>query len=118
MSFRVGQKVVCVDDSDSDGKLVRGRIYTVLGVSNTCNCGQSIDVGEILPDRDSGGTLFRVGGLCECERCGAVFILTSTKAFFRALRFRPLIEDLTAELARKEAGRIVEEKPEHILEPA
>ena len=31
--------------------------------------------------------------------------------------FRPLIEDLTAELARKEAERIVIERPDLINEP-
>lgn len=109
MSFRVGQKVVCVSKHPSRSDLVVGRIYIIHDISK-CVCGNiGLNVG--LPNvQGCIGT--------RCGLCGLFQGLSETGFYPRASRFRPLIEDLTAELARKEAGRIVEEKPEHILEPA
>ena len=32
-NFRVGQKVVCLDDEGSDGDLSRGRVYTITKIN-------------------------------------------------------------------------------------
>lgn len=39
--FSVGDKILCVDSSDSNGYLVEGKAYKVLEIG-TCACGQSI----------------------------------------------------------------------------
>lgn len=78
--FRVGQKVVCVDDSDGhiallNGKIKRGAIYEVRGIC------QHLPAGEI-------GVW-----LCEC----VVPALTFSDGYvcepsWRIARFRPLVE--------------------------
>lgn len=94
-TFRVGQKIVCVDDSLVSGvggvrpPLVRGATYIVHGgIAERC-CGVwVIDVG--LPEPN----MARV-----CGKCG-VGNGSDGRWWVRADRFRPIEEaDLTAELA-------------------
>lgn len=106
--FRVGQKVVCVN-KDPEHPLVVGRIYTITGCYNTCKCGELVTVGII------GST--RVGGISQCPTCDTISVDPTDEWRFLASRFRAIVEDLTADLARKENDRLVEERPEHINEP-
>lgn len=100
-TFRVGQRVVCVI---SDGVfLTKGATYVASRTAEMC-CGPAIGVGINC------GT-----GATKCTVCGSTS--RGDEVMFDERRFRPLIEDLTAELARKESDRLVEERPEHVNEP-
>lgn len=94
--FKVGQKVVFVDDSGLYGPCVThpslGHVYTVYAI------GQH-DAG---PDN-----------LCIV---GCPNVVDGIDVGFLPSRFRP-IDDLTAELAQAELSRVVEEKPEHLNIP-
>lgn len=100
--FRVGQKVVCVDDSNYrnphlahlfSNPPVRGRIYTVRGIT-------------------AGGLVL----LKEIENPPYRWRDGFYEPGYLPFRFRP-IDDLTAELAQTELSRVVEEKPEHLNIP-
>lgn len=100
-TFKVGQKVVCVDDFGVYG-VRKGQMYVIAGIGRSCGC---------FPDQ------LNLQGLVSpeplpCAKCEAL-----TEPTFRSGRFRPLIEDLTASLARTESERWVEEKQEHVNEP-
>lgn len=89
-NFKVGQRVVCVDDVpryNTPMILEKGRVYTVRAIGDG---GEGLLLWELV-----------------CPLTGG----------FYADRFRPIIEDLTASLARTENERIIEERPEHVNEP-
>ncbi len=112
--MRTGQKVVCVK-THSKGLVVKGRHYTITGVFSPCACGPLVSVG-INGFYDTGMPL-SVGRIARCPKCYQIHHTPSEEALLSPMLFRPIIEDLTAELANKEAERIVIERPEHINEP-
>ena len=105
-NFRVGQKVICIAArSNWCGRIEKGRTYKVLGVG-TCKCGQWIDVGVRA----------QIGIGCHCPNCGSPTSPGDVVSCGASL-FRPLIEDLTADLARKAEDSLVHERPERVNEP-
>lgn len=102
MSFRVGQRVVCVDAYTP--LLIRGRVYTVRSI-DTC-CKAWLDIG--IPGEHGDAEV--------CFTCGAPSSLTDNYVLFEATAFRPVI-DITTELADLAKRSIIEEKPEHINVP-
>lgn len=95
-NFRVGQKVVCVDISN---------VHPNIHPNGVPSVGEVCTVAEIIPD----GVAVKEYPVICCA--------WGIPIGFKDYRFRPLIEDLTAELARNEAERIVTERPERINEP-
>lgn len=80
-NFRVGQKVVCVDDCFPSTHLalpVRGAVYTVR---------------EIVPDWFPGRTALRLEEIINPETPWSD--LTMSEVAFNARRFRPLVEKKT-----------------------
>ena len=83
-NFRVGQKLVCVDDKSYTGRVVsvvRNREYTIDAVWE-CRGFQKLVLSGLAPYPKL------------CRTCGNIH-QTGHDAF----RFRPVVEDLTAELA-------------------
>ena len=86
--FRVGQKVVCVDD-DTDRPygfrpLKKGAVYTVMAV-NVCSCGNiRIDIGV------------RMAIHTRCAICSNRIL--TPEWWFRSERFRPVIDLLDEQL--------------------
>lgn len=89
-TFRVGQRVVCVDDdaytNPNDVPLIKGRTYTIRATMFFCGCrGPAVDVG-----------LSTHTGTSECPKCNVHRI----GRWHAAIRFRHVQEaDLTASLA-------------------
>lgn len=90
MGFRVGQKVVCVDDdaaryqiaghlycSGLDG-LTRGMVYTIRGFARSLNCDATLLLEEIIRSPDGGPVHF------------------NREPGFFPDRFRPLVEHKTS----------------------
>jgi len=102
MSFRVGQRIVCVDAYSN--LLIRGRVYTVRSVDACCK--QWVDVGVPVEP----------GGSEVCFDCGAPSSFPDNYVLFEATAFRPVI-DITTELADIARRSITEERPEHINAP-
>lgn len=111
--FKVGQKVVCVDDGGGKHlgfvrhpcqSLRRGETYTIRATRTLPCCGDNIV--------DVGIDVTAIFILCHC---GGTH-MSHNRWWLGAYRFRP-IDDLTAELAQTELSPLVEEKPEHLNEP-
>lgn len=113
-TFRVGQKVVCVK-THSRGFVVAGNQYTITGVFDLCGCEEYVTVGVAGYYDD--GSRYKIGWRAHCSRCKIPWRTPTMEKLISSTLFRPLIEDLTAELARKEAERIVIERPDLINEP-
>lgn len=96
MSFYVGQKVVCVNNSQVEEWLVVGREYVVSGIEE-CRCGATISVG--IPSR---------WPFLQCSVCGVTKPLTEMA--FDSRRFRP-IDPLHEALDRIEENHTVEPEP-------
>ena len=109
MNWYVGQKVVCVNASDSPLRL--HATYVVAGLVRECGCGPCLDVGINLPPLDESGTPYIIGGPSHCLACGCDVILRSMAHGFRASRFRPL-DSLTEQLERIETEGALVEQPE------
>jgi hypothetical protein len=85
MTFRVGQKVVCVEPHDNppaSGGVVAGKAYTIreLGVA----------VSNVL-----GVRLYELEFSCGPREIGCISRKSFKDAFIRANRFRPLVERKT-----------------------
>jgi len=100
MNFKVGQKVVCVC---AFKRRTIGEITPVNGQTYTVRAEWTSDEQYIQLEEIHNPRRYYVEGFDECG--------------FSASGFRPVIEDLTAQLARTESDRIVEEKPDHINVP-
>lgn len=88
MAFRVGQKVVCVDASvhvgfGAKGKIREGAIYTVREIGITVLNEPGVRLQEFVYDSDPG-------------RVGYATKMPFKDAFYRAARFRPLVERKTS----------------------
>jgi len=112
--MRTGQEVVCVE-THSTGLVVRGRHYTLTGIFETCACGPLVTIG--LQAVSTTGERILIGERTTCFDCLVEHRNPTNEHRFHPSLFRPIIENLTADLARKEAERIVIERPEHINEP-
>lgn len=108
MSFHVGQKVVCVDASIPENALgllplVKGRVYTIRGLSQTPCCSRVVvDIGIDSAGRSS-----------LCQACDVQY-KSGFEHWFYAHRFRPYLPDLTSSLAmeaQKESMGFPVEKP-------
>lgn len=91
-------KVVCVR-SHPDGVTQKGRIYVLTNgpYRPGCKCTRlAVTIGIL----DTNISRTPLGGVVECADCGQDCIKTTHEWEFHADRFRPLQEDLTAELAR------------------
>jgi hypothetical protein len=104
-NFKVGQRVVCVNDGRNEplswergAELTNGLTYTISAIF----VDHAGDLSFTLIEVKRGPEAIAVYGQC---------------VGYRANRFRPLIEDLTASLARTESERWLEEKQEHVPEP-
>ncbi len=87
MNFRVGQKVVCVDDSvvvgfPKGGMLMRGHVYTVRQIGTTVRGEVGVHLNEVRLTSEPG---------CVGIVSGKPYI----DAFYRAARFRPAVERKT-----------------------
>lgn len=86
MIFRIGQKVVCVDDSvvvglwDGGFNVKKGAVYTVRGIEPPCEC---------LGASYGGLFLCEVVDVPESTCCGV------REPSYRAYRFRPIVERKT-----------------------
>ncbi len=112
--MRTGQKVVCVK-THSKGLVVKCSHYTITGVFEPCACGPLVTVGPQAASTT--GERVLIGERTVCSNCLVEHDNPTNEHLFHPSLFQPIIEDLTADLARKEAERIVIERPEHINEP-
>lgn len=79
--FRVGQRVVCIEDSETID-ITKGNIYTVCRISSCSNCKiEKIDVGLALPEGYSGTTCYN----CRQSNSDGIH-------WYMACRFAPLEE--------------------------
>lgn len=118
-TFKIGQKVVCVDSEDYLPIIV-GRTYVITkSYRDSCGC-ELVTVG-ILDLGMKSPAFAWVGQTGRCARCGSVGVLISPgnrEWPFSSHRFRPIQEQsVSAKLAQEHVERIVEERPEHINEP-
>lgn len=86
MGFEVGQKVVCIQGTQS---LKYGKIYKVLQSSN-CSCSQNINVG--ITGRTAPTT---------CALCGGIIDMGSEVNWYHVRLFAPLDEWEEAEEAKE-----------------
>jgi len=111
-TFRIGQRVICV--RSLPGFVEKGNHYTITGVFNLCSCGDLVTVGVM--GRYVSGNGYILGAFRRCASCRSRTTTPTLEKLIQATLFRPLIEDLTAELALKEAQRI-QERPDIIHQP-
>lgn len=91
MKFKIGQKIVCVNNSDLKfaNPLKEKKIYTVRGCSCTCSVG-----GGVLLEEVHNSTF-----LCKCSYCSAV---DYKEIGYKADRFRPVeYSDVSRELVKE-----------------
>lgn len=93
--FYVGQKVVCVDDSNCDGDVRRNQIYVVDRLAKTACCGIWMITIRGVVDWAQGILCTKCGGRSVKPYRGALHM--------RADRFRPLQEQM---LSKEERHRI------------
>ena len=105
-TWKPGMKAVCIKSKSNEyGAVIQGKVYPVNDVT-ACRCKTWLDVGVRIANPVP----------CKCTECGAT-IGRPGVVMASARLFHPLIEDLTAELARAEADRHPSTEQEQINAP-
>jgi len=93
MNWRIGQEVICIDDSFfgiTNPPIKKGKIYIIKGIRKRC-CGVVLDVGAIDPQEYPDSKAI-------CHECGiTVNMANKNNAWeFKESRFAPLEYDQQA----------------------
>lgn len=105
--FKIGQKVVCVDNSELETRLELNKIYSVTGLLNICSCGTCVSVDN-HPDRDDNCNLIEYGQKFLCA-CGSL-CTSNGLMYYRPHRFRPLDETFAEDVLAMITEQIEEEE--------
>lgn len=106
--FKIGQKVVCVDNSQIETELKINQIYTITGIQRQCSCGVCVSVDNI-PEINMFGEIFKFGSPVICFNCNNTYKSNGLK-HFRINRFRSLDETFAEDVLAMITEQIEEEE--------
>lgn len=99
--FRIGQKIICIDDS-GNVPLVKGKIYTIKSLDILCECGTLVNVGIL-------NTQPRKYPTSRCIRCKKDMHYPKWWGF-RISRFAPLNENFAEDVLLNISEKVKEEQ--------